>query len=1082
MAAHVSPKLFYPLPTLAQGKVFAAKQLFLADDGGLWLQDVRNNVLFYDGQHILPEQGSALDSDSAQIAFIDNAFWTFFHNEIYRNVPNQEKELVFSLTPGTEILKIGTSQRYVWLADERNFYTYHLDSGEFQTFSLMELYHYNQSSQITINDAKFILSKWVVATDAGVYLSNDDHFEHVPKSGKNYVEKLYFSETRRELIGGSLSGAIIFSIDQPNDPIRTISGSHVLSITETDQEYWIGTEKGLYVYRFLTGETQKFEHGIGVGSRLDGEKIYALLNDHAGGVWVATDRGVRYFSLYSHQFTRYSNESLYLSRGEKLVGLTRRKGGDGYWLLTSKGVYQLELHHTAQRKLVYRGDVHDIEEHNGVLWLATDEGIVCIEADSGEIIADNLPNFLKTTKVLLIEFNHHNKVWGASETELWSFDLATRQLTQYGSDWMIDKYLPAQLTHMYVTSQDYVMLGTEHGSYLVRDGQISFAGESVTYGEVIDVLQPNDKELWIASRYGLYSLDLYQNTAESLDMVNGHVTPKCLIENQDGIWLTSSTGLSRYTSDGRIVQHYGEPFGVINNEFLPDMCSFESSSERVILLGAESTLVKVDTEQLVASQLPSTQVIFSQIKRNQKQYSLANTVKQVPEIGYGESISFQFGYLPSASNIILEYRLNQSSEWQSLDGSTLSVEHLMPGQYQLEVRPVRSDRVKGESNRYQFIVSEPWFLSNFALFTFALALLSVIAIIAYWRSRLMAQTNRELKAQVALKTSQLRHQSRVLLGNNNQLRKQLHVRWLFYSQSIEKLKQRLNATVAKGLTPSQLTEYMLQELDMLVNIRSANGKSLPIFNITMVLRSVITGWKNELNRVGIQIELKADEDLFVAVKDFNLDELFNVLFDGMLRRCYRNQVVAIQLMQREGMVVFSMLDQGSALDIDTTSVSSNDNLSKLVTQSGGDIHLFSSKERNLIEIAWQESLPIDGSAVVAEEDENLLNHDDVWLSKVRQLVEAHYADPEFSTSSAAKLLYVSERSLQRRLKSSIEKTFTEYLTEVRLDNACLRLLAGERVSDVAFECGFNDPSYFSQRFKHRFGMSPTQFVEEQAAC
>ena len=50
MAANTSPKLFYPLPTLAQGKVFAAKQLFLADEGGIWLQDVRDQVLFFDGQ------------------------------------------------------------------------------------------------------------------------------------------------------------------------------------------------------------------------------------------------------------------------------------------------------------------------------------------------------------------------------------------------------------------------------------------------------------------------------------------------------------------------------------------------------------------------------------------------------------------------------------------------------------------------------------------------------------------------------------------------------------------------------------------------------------------------------------------------------------------------------------------------------------------------------------------------------------------------------------------------------------------------------------------------------------------------
>ncbi|MDC5822774.1 helix-turn-helix domain-containing protein [Vibrio europaeus] len=1085
MAANMSPKLFYPLPTLAQGKVFAAKQLFLADEGGIWLQDVRDQVLFFDGQHILPEKGSALDHEASQIAFLDNAFWSFFQNEIYRTVPNQEKELVFSLTPGTEILKIGSSKRFIWVSDERNFYTYQIDSGEFQTFSLMELYqyNYNQSSQIAINDAKFIFSKWVVATNAGVYLSEGSHFEHVSNSGKNYVEKLYFSEKRRELIIGSLNGALIFNINKPNEPIRTIAGSHVLSITETDQEYWIGTEKGLFVYTFLTGETQKFEQGIGAGNSLAGEKIYSLLNDNTGGIWVATDRGVRYFSLYSHKFTRYSNEAMsVVSRGEKLVELYRSKGRDGYWLLTNKGVFKLNLVKPSSRKLVFRGRVHDVEEHNGVLWLATDKGIVCVNADTGEVIDDDLPNFLKTNTVRFLEFNHGKMLWGASDTQLWSFDLVSHKLTQYGSEWMIDKYLPAQLTNMYVTSQDYVTLGTEHGMYIVRDGQISFVGESIPYGEVIDAVQPSESELWVASRYGLYRLDLFTNNVEPIDMVDGHVTPKCLIQNQDGIWLTSSTGLSRYTPQGSLTQHYGEPFGVISNEFLPGVCTFGSDSERTIFLGADSSLVKVNTQQLVVSRLPDTRVIFSQIKRNQKLFSLANSVQETPQIGYGESIFFQFGFLPSASNINLEYRLNQSSEWQALDGSTLTIEHLMPGEYSLEVRAVRNGRVKGNSNSYQFLVTEPWFLSHIAIVTYVLAVLVVIAVIVYWRSRLMAKSNRLLKAQVALKTNQLRHQSRVLLGNNNQLRKQLEVRWLIYSQSVNELKERLTTTTSNSLTHEQLIGYMQQELETLINVRSTNGQALPVFNLTMIVNSVISSWKDELAKVGVNVELESDQELFIGLNDFNLDELFNLLFDGILRRCYRNQTVVIQLVQKEGMVVFSMLDQGDAFDSSSGSVTSSDNLHKLVTQSGGEMSLFSSEDRNLLEISWQESVSFENSPVVMPADEECaeLVHDDPWLSKVIQLVDDHYTDPEFSTSSAAKMLYVSERSLQRRLKSSIEKTFTEYLTEVRLDNACRRLLAGEKVSDVAFECGFNDPSYFSQRFKHRFGMSPTQFVEQQS--
>ncbi|RTZ16915.1 helix-turn-helix domain-containing protein [Vibrio aquaticus] len=1082
MASNSSLKVFYPLPSQAEGKVFAAKQLFLSDGGGIWLQDVRNQVLFFDGQSIMPEVGSALDFEAEQVAFIDNAFWTFFQNEVYRTVPNQEKELIFSLTPGSEILRMGASKRFIWLSDERNFYTYNVDSKEFQTFSLMEVYQYNQSSKILINDAQFIFSRWVLATNAGVYLSKGNEFEHIPNSGKNYVEKLYFSDKRRELIIGTLNGSLIFDIVNPAEPIKTIAGSHVLSITETNQEYWIGTEKGLFVYSFLTGETKRFDQGFLAGNELAGEKIYSLLNDNAGGIWIATDRGVRYFSLFSHKFDRFPNAALsFTSRNETLLKLLQATNRDGYWALTDTGVYQINLSAHGRRTPIFNGKVHDIEDRDGVLWLATDDGIICIDGSSGEIIEDALPPFLKQTRVDFLEMIDR-RVWGASREHLWSYDLDTKKLTQYGSEWMLEKYLPAQLTEMKVTKQGALVLGTEHGVYLLRDGQVLFVGESVPFGEVIDIAQPSKDEVWVAARYGLYELSLHQSQVKPLTMVNGHITPKCLLQNQDGIWLTSSAGLSRYDKSGEVIHHYGEPFGLINNEFSPGLCSYSSDNNRVLLLGTKSSLVKVNTHELVVSRLPEVQVIFSQVKRDQQLYSLGITFSTKPKLDYRESITFQFGVIPRADNLDLEYRLNDNSEWLQLDGTTLTIQHLMPGHYKLDVRALRGGKVQGQSESYSFSVTEPWFMTTSAIVAYIVIFILVVISAVYWRSRLMSAANRELKGQVALKTNQLRHQSRILLTNNQQLRKQLQVRRLIFLQSVSALKDKLKLLPIGEATPNSVVQHVTRELDLIANTRSTNGSALPVHNLTLTLQSALSGWKDELTKAGISVELDAEDELYIGLVNFNLDEIFSLLFDGVIKRCYRNQTVIIQLVHRDETVTFSMLDQGEGLDSASMLTSTVQNLRSLVEQSGGEMSIHVSDERNLLELTWQASDIFDEHSIVTVNNNSespLLNDDDPWLEKVVKLVEENYADPDFSTSSAAKLLFVSERSLQRRLKSAIEKTFTEYLTEVRLDNACRRLLAGEKVSDVAFECGFNDPSYFSQRFKHRFGMSPTQFIEQQ---
>jgi AraC-like DNA-binding protein len=36
-----------------------------------------------------------------------------------------------------------------------------------------------------------------------------------------------------------------------------------------------------------------------------------------------------------------------------------------------------------------------------------------------------------------------------------------------------------------------------------------------------------------------------------------------------------------------------------------------------------------------------------------------------------------------------------------------------------------------------------------------------------------------------------------------------------------------------------------------------------------------------------------------------------------------------------------------------------------------------------------------------------------------------------------------------------------------------------RISDIAYESGFSDPKYFSTLFKKYYGMTPSEFIEEQ---
>ena len=79
---------------------------------------------------------------------------------------------------------------------------------------------------------------------------------------------------------------------------------------------------------------------------------------------------------------------------------------------------------------------------------------------------------------------------------------------------------------------------------------------------------------------------------------------------------------------------------------------------------------------------------------------------------------------------------------------------------------------------------------------------------------------------------------------------------------------------------------------------------------------------------------------------------------------------------------------------------------------------------------------------------------------------------KYSPRRLAALCQVSQRTIQRHFKANYNLTVCEWLNHLRLQRAHRRLLAGDRIKEVAFELGFKQLSHFSRVFKTRFGYPP----------
>lgn len=84
-------------------------------------------------------------------------------------------------------------------------------------------------------------------------------------------------------------------------------------------------------------------------------------------------------------------------------------------------------------------------------------------------------------------------------------------------------------------------------------------------------------------------------------------------------------------------------------------------------------------------------------------------------------------------------------------------------------------------------------------------------------------------------------------------------------------------------------------------------------------------------------------------------------------------------------------------------------------------------------------------------------------------------DKKFGIADICRDLDCSKSTLLTSFKRAFGITINAYTTDRRLERAQALLSDGEKsISDVAYECGFSDQSYFSKVFSKKFGITPSE--------
>ena len=128
-------------------------------------------------------------------------------------------------------------------------------------------------------------------------------------------------------------------------------------------------------------------------------------------------------------------------------------------------------------------------------------------------------------------------------------------------------------------------------------------------------------------------------------------------------------------------------------------------------------------------------------------------------------------------------------------------------------------------------------------------------------------------------------------------------------------------------------------------------------------------------------------------------------------------------------------------------------------------------QREKLRIKYEQTLRLAPSKITVQSPEEM------FIKKALEVVDKNLSNSGFTVEAFQREVGMSRMQLHRKLKALTHFSASEFIRDIRLQRASdLLLKNGLTVSEVAYSCGFNSVSYFTQCFKQKFGVSPSKHL------
>ena len=176
----------------------------------------------------------------------------------------------------------------------------------------------------------------------------------------------------------------------------------------------------------------------------------------------------------------------------------------------------------------------------------------------------------------------------------------------------------------------------------------------------------------------------------------------------------------------------------------------------------------------------------------------------------------------------------------------------------------------------------------------------------------------------------------------------------------------------------------------------------------------------------------------------------------------------IEMLQR-------LRDQGSDIQIIFLTAYSEFDYARDALRLYAADYILKPFEDGTIETSVQKIIP----KLVKTKTPQAINDTNRYVKKAIEYIKQNYANPNLSIYEIASHLEISEGHISRLFHKETSYTLAGYITSIRLEKAKNLLCKHNcRISEAAEQTGYTSVAYFSSLFKKRYGITPSEYQNQ----